>query len=404
MSHSATNWAIQQRGLKPPAKVVLWHLCDRFNPDFGCFPEQELLAHDCEMSRSSLNDQLKMLEKSGLIYREQRYDSRTKKQKSTRYRFAFEPDFPCPNSGHGPVSENGQKPCPKNAESRVRNSDTNPVREPVREPVRLREGARETDLEEDQGNSEALPAKKRSGLFTKIVQGWFEVSGSTEQAMVVWHRMSDVECLEAADKFKRWMDQWTSTGHTHKVALSTFLREKRWSEVPDAPPEPEQTHHSAKPNGKLWNIWRLRLLLLGPIARMPAPSAYIQGLIDKGGDEGRRWHLRHIALNGYPDVNTMIEQARDRRGYAVPVGFEHLAGRCRQCSTQSPLFQVWQAEHEKRGWPLIDIKGVEWVWLPVPADPDAWPDAAMFVARALEEFEAELNAMGEGSENDDCAA
>ena len=33
MSHDATNWAIQRRGLKPTTKIVLWHLCDRFNPD-----------------------------------------------------------------------------------------------------------------------------------------------------------------------------------------------------------------------------------------------------------------------------------------------------------------------------------------------------------------------------------
>ncbi|PKP62913.1 MAG: GntR family transcriptional regulator, partial [Alphaproteobacteria bacterium HGW-Alphaproteobacteria-8] len=36
MSHDATNWAIQRRGLKPATKIVLWHLCDRHNPDFGC--------------------------------------------------------------------------------------------------------------------------------------------------------------------------------------------------------------------------------------------------------------------------------------------------------------------------------------------------------------------------------
>ena len=38
MSHKATVWAIQQRGLKPATKIVLWFLCDRHNPDFGCFP------------------------------------------------------------------------------------------------------------------------------------------------------------------------------------------------------------------------------------------------------------------------------------------------------------------------------------------------------------------------------
>ena len=54
MSHAATNWAIQQRGLKPTTKIVLWHLCDRFNPDYGCFPSQDRLAHDCEISRSNI--------------------------------------------------------------------------------------------------------------------------------------------------------------------------------------------------------------------------------------------------------------------------------------------------------------------------------------------------------------
>ena len=58
MSHKATLWAIEQRGLKPTTKIVLWHLCDRFNPDFGCFPSQARLAADCEISRSTLNDHL----------------------------------------------------------------------------------------------------------------------------------------------------------------------------------------------------------------------------------------------------------------------------------------------------------------------------------------------------------
>ena len=45
MSHEATTWAIRQRGLKPTTKIVLWHLCDRFNPDFGCFPSQNRSKH-----------------------------------------------------------------------------------------------------------------------------------------------------------------------------------------------------------------------------------------------------------------------------------------------------------------------------------------------------------------------
>jgi len=182
MSHGATNWAIQQRGLKPTTKIVLWHLCDRFNPDFGCFPSQEQLAEDCEISRSTLNEHLALLETAGLIRRVQRLNPGNKRQMPTRYILAFEPGFaqhhgapcpetghgsaaqddlpfatpenaakiaasladnltPCPETGRGAVSDFDPEPCPENAPSRVRNPDSNLVREPVRKPVKEEEGA-----------------------------------------------------------------------------------------------------------------------------------------------------------------------------------------------------------------------------------------------------------------------
>lgn len=130
MSHQATNWAFQQRGLKPAARVVLLYLADRHNPDYGCFPSQDQLAADCEMSRSGLNNILENLVQMGLIRRERRINPKTRKQMSTRYILGFEPEFPqepCPENGHG----NDPEPCPKNGDSRVQNLDTNPVREPV---------------------------------------------------------------------------------------------------------------------------------------------------------------------------------------------------------------------------------------------------------------------------------
>ena len=130
MSHKATNWAIQQRGLSPVTKLVLWYLCDRHNPDFGCFPSQDQLAADAEISRASLNVHLEKLEFAGLIRRQRRVDEVTRKQKSTRYVLGFEDDFggePCPESGHGKL----QKPCPDSGKSRVQILDTNLVREPV---------------------------------------------------------------------------------------------------------------------------------------------------------------------------------------------------------------------------------------------------------------------------------
>jgi hypothetical protein len=162
MSHRATNWAIQQRGLPPATKLVLWHLCDRHNPDYGCFPSQDQLAADVEISRASLNTHLDRLERAGLIQRERRLDE-IHRQKSTRYFLGFEDDFrggggggsgapkgpaepcpipghgshntPCPDSGHGnPCPDSGHgtpEPCPNLAESRVQILDTNLVIEPV---------------------------------------------------------------------------------------------------------------------------------------------------------------------------------------------------------------------------------------------------------------------------------
>lgn len=130
MSHKATNWAFDQRGLKPATRVVLLYLADRHNPDHGCFPSQDQLAADCEMSRRSVNDQLDQLEEMGLIRRERRIHPDTRKQMSTRYILGFEPEFtqePCANSAHG----NTPEPCANFDKSRVQILHTNPVKEPV---------------------------------------------------------------------------------------------------------------------------------------------------------------------------------------------------------------------------------------------------------------------------------
>jgi hypothetical protein len=221
MSHAATNWAIQQRGLKPTTKIVLWHLCDRFNPDYGCFPSQVQLAYDCEISRATLNRHLDDLEACGLIRRIRMVDRRTGQQKPTRYLLGFEQGFPppgstppdgdhsapfeldpapepcpdlrhgpddenasadnrlpsesrsnpCLNSGHGAVSHCGAIPCLKNGDSRVSNRDTNPVREPLSKPVKEEEGARAREAISDDFFNELL---KALGLDPTALPGWWQ--------------------------------------------------------------------------------------------------------------------------------------------------------------------------------------------------------------------------------------
>jgi hypothetical protein len=219
MSHAATNWAIQQRGLKPTTKIVLWHLCDRFNPDYGCFPSQVQLAYDCEISRATLNRHLDDLETCGLIRRIRMVDHRTGQQRPTRYLLGCEPGFPppessapdadqsapidldtaanpcpdlrhgpkpentsadnglsadsrptpCVNSGHGAVSHFDAIPCLKNGDSRVANRDTNLVREPLNKPVKEEEDARASIA--DDFFEELLTAL---GLDPAALPGWWQ--------------------------------------------------------------------------------------------------------------------------------------------------------------------------------------------------------------------------------------
>ena len=180
MSHKATVWAIQQRGLKPATKIVLWFLCDRHNPDFGCFPTQARLADDAEMSISALNEHLARLEELRLIHRVRVHDPRTHKRQATRYILGFEDGFPqeptpetgdgfegtdeeqdgdpTPESGHGAISGFPAKPSPDFVESHLRNPEINLVREPLSKPVKEEEDAQARDADFDRFFAELLTA------------------------------------------------------------------------------------------------------------------------------------------------------------------------------------------------------------------------------------------------------
>lgn len=174
MSHKATNWAFQQRGLKPATWRVLAMLADRHNPDYGCFPSQQQLAVDAEMSVSSLNDHLAKLDEIGLIRRVRRINPDTRKQMSTRYILGFEPDFPqepTPKFGDG----KGPEPSPKNGDSRLRNSETNLVREPVITTT-AHTCAREAESAclEACGPGLSESAREQIVLTGHVIEGWIE--------------------------------------------------------------------------------------------------------------------------------------------------------------------------------------------------------------------------------------
>lgn len=236
MSHEATNWAIKQRGLKPTAKIVLWHLCDRYHPDNGCFPSQETLADDCEMSRSALNSWLAILEHSGRIRRETRRDPETKRQQSTHYRFPFEKDWPgpisgaepCPEPGHGAESGSAAEPCPENDQSRVRNPDTNLVREPVREPERER--AREDERPEAEAKGLTV-----NQAWVLILKAWPDIALESEMmARSALTGMSPEDRKLAVERIPAFIAyHQAKRGKAKLPFLHNYLNERsRWTTLP----------------------------------------------------------------------------------------------------------------------------------------------------------------------------
>ena len=303
MSHDATNWAIKQRGLKPTTKIVLWHLCDRFNPDYGCFPSQARLAHDCEISRSTLNDHLRQLEAFGLLRRVPRIDPVTKRQQPTRYILGFERGFtpadvvpspeighgnagaaeitddastcgpdapgtadPCPEFGHGiaPKAVSGFQPdpCPEKGQSRVRNPDTNLVREPLSKPVKEEEDAAAREADFDRFFAEllsalgfaadaSLPAWWQGAPARTHVRRWIDDLGLSKDRIIetaTETRRDHPNPPDGPKALDRFMER--SAGRDAQMAANS-VKAKRRSKAQSKPrPSPDETatFYAAKVN------------------------------------------------------------------------------------------------------------------------------------------------------------
>ncbi|RAX42415.1 helix-turn-helix domain-containing protein [Rhizobium tropici] len=435
MSHDATNWASKQRGIKPALKVVLWQLCDRFHPDNGCFPSQETLAADCEVSRSALNVYLDELETRGLIAREQRREKGSFRQERTRYRFPFEADFvaktpekPCPDSGHGSddaVSENAAEPSPENGESRVQNLDSNPVREPVNEPVRERE-ARDRDHSGSIINAE----------LTKRVQKFCTGDGYREGEWPKWatstiaHIAKQFAQLSADDQRAacEWRDAFLAKCKRDRVTrpmpVANYFRDKVWEMLTEADKvavRPVAGGAPAVSGGKVavpvfgpaFAAARAWALVQGPVyfelpddlrekvrasyevyTRASSTSAlnYRQKLglmLDQAGEllfpddfEAREWERRKVD-EGFPEVMRLHAAAKDRNYVTVDPIFERVKDLCEAVPVGSDMWERWRRYHEEQGWPFVPTPAVMKVVFFPKGGPDKLSDFEIAVQETV---------------------
>ena len=287
MSHAATNWAIQQRGLKPATKIVLWHLCDRHNPDFGCFPTQARLAEDAEMSISSLNEHLAKLEALGLIRRIRCHDHRTKRRQATRYMLGFEENVPqeplpetgdgnretegehaaepCPDTGDGAISGFWAIPSPENDQSQFQNPETNLVREPLSKPVKEEEDAAAHNADFDRFFAEllsalgfvantVLPAWWQGWPARQHVHRWIDDLGLTEDQIIDVatqtrrERPNPPDGPKALDRFMERAAQRDAQAAAVTGRAARAKRSHKRQSAPSASPDELAAFYAAKVN------------------------------------------------------------------------------------------------------------------------------------------------------------
>ncbi|MGV2128109.1 helix-turn-helix domain-containing protein [Agrobacterium vitis] len=366
MSHDATNWAIRQRGLKPAAKLVLWQLCDRYHPDNGCFPSQERLAYDCELSRSSLNVQLEALEEAGLIARRQRRQQGSNRQQSTFYSFAFERDFvakasekPCPDSGHGQeeaVSRKTGEPCPENGESRVQNLDSNSVREPVREPVTERERERES-AEDKPGTAEFEKRVQRFCNGDGYVEGeWRKWAASTlGYIMRQFANLSSEERLEAEKGRDAFLAKCRRDKVLTPMPVGNYFRDKAWRALSDADRK-IATDTAARKSG---NIEAIKPEGWAPSFSPSHAAKYFQLLLTGPDKPGRApanglWFASQLR-DAWPSMAQFWQQSDMRGGVVLSSEYAALAGSMEFLTSDSQTITEWKHLFREKGWPELKL-------------------------------------------------
>lgn len=249
MSHEATNWAVKLKGLRPIAKIVLWHLADCHNPTQGCYPTQEYLAEQAEVSRASVNRILAELEHAGIIRRQIRLHPETKRRISTRYLLAFEKDFEPLDVGADvtgldmapeadPCLKNGQSHVSKNAVSMSHSSET------------------QTSNRTSKGTSNPPQPPEIGGHgFADVWKIWPSAHrGRQDNALGAWKQLMKSEQVAAVQLAETVL---TALIRRKKriPALVAYLRKRMFADYIDAPEVDGDGYFVIKPGIAEWSEW-----------------------------------------------------------------------------------------------------------------------------------------------------
>lgn len=265
--------------------------------------------------------------------------------------------------------------------------DTQTVIEPPIEPSE-REDAREGDLKDQDDPSKFGKRVKALEMGTANNPWPGAIASSTAWALQQFEKLAPEERRLAEERRDAYLAECKAQ-KVKNVALGVYLRDKKFLDVSPLTGKVQaaSTKIAVAPFGPVWAGIRALALLDGSepvevpldvrdrihqtfetLMRTSEARArsYVGGkgiVIGAGGelifphDFDQAEHRRRVIESGFPRVNELHSQAKNRDRSSADARFEVLANLCEPVPVGSDLFERWRSYHEDASWPFVPDPG-----------------------------------------------
>lgn len=377
MSWQATAWVSSVEAGGASGKLLLYALANYADEHGRCYPGDERIMRDTELSERAVRDWKRKLVDAGLIRIERRRKPGGDFDLDV---IVLSMDEPPANSAGGTTGKSCRhhrqmvpSPPANGAVPPTPPYKAEPSKEPSEEPERESAGARDED------------PKKVERLFERAWRDWpVGSAGSRPEALRVWLSLSAAERQAARAGVPRWLSAYKAAGRGLYPAFSRYLADKRWEELPEQEPEAPKPIH-APPFGPDWSVKRMALLLAGATMPPSGLTPFERALVERGDADPGELMRAKAAKVGFPQVNGMHDQAMSRRGCTVEPAYQGFGALMEAVPVGSETFEAWRREHDRRGWPWVPDPGDQ----PVVFFPRGGPDGLAVFEAAMREQSAE---------------
>ncbi|WP_228198259.1 hypothetical protein [Roseibium alexandrii] len=220
------------------------------------------------------------------------------------------------------------------------------------------------------------------------------VSDSEDAAEKEWFALAEADREKAASLMAVYVHEVKASGRKMFCTFAVYLREKLSEK---ALRSSGASSVLARPYGKAWGALRFADLMREPYGHFPPPTRYLQQLLAAGGEMAEAERRRRTAEYGWPKVNTLHLDARNRhKGAPADPELAELLQAFDKVAKGSALYLAWKALHERRGWPWFgaDRDLPDWIYMPAPSDPfenyESLDEAVNAALARIENAHAEL--------------